>query len=84
MNPGRAKSIYTAEYKRLRELLKRSRIDADLTQAEVAERLGRPQSFVAKIESGERRLDVVELLQVLRKLGTDPLVFFSHFLRPRK
>ena len=43
-----------------------------LTQAVVAERLQKPQSFVAKYENGERRLDVIELLDVAAALGTRP------------
>ncbi|WP_353554189.1 helix-turn-helix transcriptional regulator [Paraburkholderia terrae] len=42
------------------------------TQAELASRLGRPQSFVAKIEVGERRIDVVEFLELARILGISP------------
>ncbi|MGN6159137.1 MAG: helix-turn-helix domain-containing protein, partial [Devosia sp.] len=45
---------------------------AGLTQQDVANQLGRPQSFVAKYEGGERRLDVVEFLQVAAVLGADP------------
>lgn len=43
-----------------------------MTQAEVAHRLGKPQSYVAKYEGGERRLDVIELLDVLAVLGVQP------------
>lgn len=56
---------------RLRELLVAGRIDAGLTQEEVAARLNRPQSFVSKYESGERRLDVVELIEVGEAIGLD-------------
>lgn len=66
------KSIHSPQHQKLRELLTAARKKAGLTQAEVAERLGRPQSFVAKYEGGERRLDVVELIQVARAVGTDP------------
>ena len=55
------KSIYSAEYQRLCSLLRELRHEACLTQVQVAARLGVPQSFVSKYESGERRLDVVEL-----------------------
>jgi transcriptional regulator with XRE-family HTH domain len=41
--------------------LKQARVEAGLTQVEVAQKLSRPQSFVSKIESGERRVDFVEL-----------------------
>ncbi|TIT39466.1 MAG: helix-turn-helix transcriptional regulator [Mesorhizobium sp.] len=43
-----------------------------LTQAQVAEKLGRPQSFVAKYEGGERRLDIIEFLDVTAALDADP------------
>ena len=67
------KTIYTQQHQRLCELLIEARKKADLTQAEVAERLGKPQSFVAKYEGGERRLDVVEFLAVTAAIGVDPV-----------
>ena len=66
------KSIHSPQHQKLRELLISARKKAGLTQAEVAERLGRPQSFVAKYEGGERRLDVVELIQVAGAVEADP------------
>jgi transcriptional regulator with XRE-family HTH domain len=66
------KSIHSPEHQKLRELLIAARKKAGLTQAEVAERLGRPQSFVAKYEGGERRLDVIEFIAVARALQADP------------
>jgi transcriptional regulator with XRE-family HTH domain len=65
------KSVHSKEYKVLTELLVAARKKADLTQQQVADRLGRPQSFVAKVESCERRLDVVEFLQICRTLRAD-------------
>jgi transcriptional regulator with XRE-family HTH domain len=56
---------------RLLEMLAAHRIAANLSQEEIARRLGRPQSFVSKYELGERRLDVVELLEVCAALGVD-------------
>jgi len=53
--------MYSKEYKDIIERLKTARIEAGLAQQEVAEKLGKPQSFISKIESGERRLDVVEI-----------------------
>ena len=55
--------------------LKQARAEAGLTQVEVAHRLKRPQSFVSKIESGERRVDVVEL-SGLATIYQKPLDFF--------
>jgi len=63
------KSIYSAEYQRLRILLRQLRLEAGLTQVQVAQQLGVPQSFVSKYETGERRLDVVELGHVAQSLG---------------
>lgn len=65
------KSLYSAAYKTLRERLVAARQAAGLTQAQLAKELGRPQSFVAKYEGGERRIDVVELLEICRILGAD-------------
>jgi transcriptional regulator with XRE-family HTH domain len=63
------KSIYSEEYQRLCSLLQSLRHEAGLTQVQVAAALDVPQSFVSKYESGERRLDVVELGYVARVLG---------------
>lgn len=49
-----------------------ARKDAGLTQVDIAERLDKPQSFVSKYERGERRLDVVEFIDVARAIGIDP------------
>ena len=64
------KSIYSEEYEQLCALLRELRVDAGLTQVEVAEKLSVPQSFVSKYESGERRLDVIELRHVAAALMT--------------
>lgn len=66
------KSLHTPAYEQFRILLSAAREKAGLTQVEVSARLKRPQSFVAKYEGGERRLDVVEFLQVCSALRTDP------------
>jgi len=63
------------DYQRFRERLRAARHQAGLTQAEVARRLGRTQAFVSKCESGERRVDVVELAAFAR-LYSKELKFF--------
>ena len=63
------KSIHQREYQLFIQTLRRVREKAGVTQAVLSEQLGRPQSFVAKYESGERRLDVVELRQICLLLG---------------
>lgn len=58
------------------ELLRRlieAREGQDLKQAELAERLGRPQSFVSNYERGQRRLDVIEFIEIAKALGLDPV-----------
>lgn len=59
-------------YKKLSSLLAEARASAGLTQAQVAERLKRPQSFVSKYENGERQLDVVEFIAVCKAIGISP------------
>ena len=66
------KSIYTQRYERFRRLLVKARKDAGLTQDQVAGLLGRPQSHISKCETGERRVDVVELLDLADAVGFDP------------
>ena len=56
-----SKSVYTKDYKEIIERLKKARVEADLSQQAVADKLGKPQSYISKIESGERRLDVAEM-----------------------
>lgn len=62
-------------YERLRLLLIEAREDAGLTQVELADRLGRPQSFVSKIERGLRRVDLLEFLEIAKAIGFDPVTF---------
>ena len=66
------KSIHSARYQAFLDWLVAARQAAGLTQQQVADRLGRPQSFVAKYEGGERRLDVVELVEIAQILGANP------------
>jgi len=66
---------HSAEYEVFRRRLKQARVKARLTQAEAARKLGRPQSFVSKCESGERRVDVVEL-KAFARLYSVPTTFF--------
>jgi transcriptional regulator with XRE-family HTH domain len=67
------KSVHTRAYKALCERLVAARRKAELTQTELARILGRQQSFVAKYEGGERRIDVIELIEITTALDTDPV-----------
>lgn len=62
-------SIYSDEYQSVIKALRKQRIAKGITQESLATALGRPQSFVAKVENGERRLDVVEFVHIARLLG---------------
>jgi transcriptional regulator with XRE-family HTH domain len=68
-----------ARRRRLTALLRDARQTAGLRQADVAARLGQPQSYVSKYESGERRLDIIELQATLDVLGVS-LADFSRRL----
>lgn len=69
------KSQHTSAYKQLTAALRKAREAAELTQAEVAEKLGLYASFVSKVEAGERRLDVVELKQFCKVYGVELVAF---------
>ena len=73
------KSIRTIEQLYLQKLLKDIRQESSLTQLDVAKHLGRPQSFVSKYESGERRLDLPELREVCLSLGTTLIELVTRF-----
>ena len=66
------RSAFTRKYTRFRQLLADARRAKGFTQVALARKLGRPQSFISKIERGERRLDVIEFLEVARALRVDP------------
>ena len=68
-------SIYSQDYKRAIKRLKAVRLDVGLKQAEVATKLKKPQSYISKIESGERRIDIAELKQ-LAKIYNKDINFF--------
>jgi cyanate lyase len=67
-----SRTIQTTTHEALRALLVSERKAAGMTQAMVAEKLGRHQSFVATVESGQRRIDVVEFLDLARVIGFSP------------
>jgi transcriptional regulator with XRE-family HTH domain len=78
------KSVYTEGQIKLQELLSAARQRSGLTQQEVADRLQKPQSFVAKYEGGERRLDVIEFVSVARAIGADPARILSKLIADAK
>ena len=67
------KSVHSPEQLAFCELMIKARKAARLTQHQLAKRLKKPQSFVAKYEGGERRIDVVEFLWIAAAIGADPV-----------
>ena len=74
------RSIHSDEYRKLTAILLDTRNAAGLTQQEVADRLGKPQSYVAKVERNERRIDVVEFISLAKALGVNPTHLISAVL----
>jgi transcriptional regulator with XRE-family HTH domain len=64
-------SDYRRKYRQFIARLREAREDAGLTQVQAAQEMGRPQSFISKCESGERRVDAVELQEFARMYGKD-------------
>jgi transcriptional regulator with XRE-family HTH domain len=71
------KSIHTKEYAYFVERLNKARLEAGLTQVQVAKKLKRPQSHISNVESGQQRVDVVELQRFARLYGKD----INYFIR---
>ncbi|MCA9980884.1 MAG: helix-turn-helix transcriptional regulator, partial [Anaerolineales bacterium] len=71
-------SLFRPEYKSLLLTLAQARQDAGFTQTNLALQLGKPQSYVSKYENGERKLDVIEFLDLCHVLGIDPAFVFSN------
>lgn len=78
------KGIYSKENQYFLDLMVQARLKMGVTQAELAKRLDKPQSFVSKYEKGERRLDVIEFVTVCRTLKVDPRKIFNRVLRLMK
>ena len=76
------KSVYTDAYRYLLSLLVEARESNNITQQVLAKRLGKPQSYVSKYESGERRLDLVEFLTIAKSIGINP-VFVIDKIMPK-
>ena len=74
------KSLRSPEQSELLALLTAARRQKGVTQQVLAKRLNRPQSFVAKYENGERRLDVIEFVTIVRTIGADPIKLLARFI----
>ncbi|MGM3309440.1 helix-turn-helix domain-containing protein [Anabaena sp. WFMT] len=79
-----SKSVFSKKYHRFRQLLIQARKVAKLTQSELSEKLSRPQSYVSKYERGERRLDLIEFLEVAEVLEVEPATFIKQLLEDKE
>jgi transcriptional regulator with XRE-family HTH domain len=77
-------SLYPEEYRKLVASLTAARKEAGMTQADLARALGRPQSFVSKFESSERRLDPIEFIRIAQLLEADPFDVLSAAVAARR
>ena len=77
------KSVYSHEYLHVLRWLVNARKAAQFSQQQLADLLQRPQSFISKYENGERRLDVVEFVQVARVLKADPAPVVTHLWKSK-
>jgi transcriptional regulator with XRE-family HTH domain len=75
------KSVHSAGQAAFCALMIGARKTAGLTQHELAKRLHRPQSFVAKYEGGERRVDVVEFIEICKAIGAEPHKLLKTLIR---
>ncbi len=78
-----AKTLGSDRQKALIALLVKSREESGLTQEDLATKLGEYQSFVARLESGQRRVDVVEFVLLAEAMDRDPVSLFKRFLRSK-
>jgi transcriptional regulator with XRE-family HTH domain len=78
-----ARSTHHRHYQAFLGLLRELRERAGLSQTLLGERLGNTQTFVSKMERGERRVDIVEFTEICEALDADPVTAFREFLRQR-
>lgn len=78
------RSRMSPRHRRLLTLLVQARKNASLSQVDLAQRLSRPQSFVSKVESGERRLDVIEYIELCEALGCDGVAMLRDLVGKRR
>lgn len=71
------KSVFSDRYRQFLTVMVQARKEAGLTQAQLALLLDKPQSYISKAERGERRLDVVEFLEIAEALNAKPSALIS-------
>ena len=73
----RPNPVFSDEYQQLRDALVEARQQAGITQRDLAERLGKSHSHVARIENGQRRVDTLEFFRIARSVGVEPVRLFE-------
>ena len=74
------KTLRGRGHQTLIRLLVEARKKSGMTQRELARRIRRPRSFVGRLEAGERRVDVIEFIEIARVLGADPKELFGRLV----
>lgn len=74
------KTLRTRGHRKLIEILVAVRVKAGLTQRDLAARIRRPNSFVGRMEAGERRVDVIEFIELAKAMGRDPRELFGRLV----
>ncbi len=76
-----SRTLGSPRHEALRAFVVRQRLKANLTQVQVAKRLGRYQSYVTNIETGQRRIDVVEFIELAKAVGFDPVQAIKRLMK---
>ncbi len=79
-----AASTHHDDYQLFISALRDSRVRANITQQELADRINNTQTFISKVERGERRLDLVETIEICEALAISPSAFINRYLEERK
>ena len=77
---GMSKSAFSKTHAVLVQTLIDARREKGILQADLARRLGKDQSFISRIEGGQRRVDMVEFLEYAEALGIEPRQLFTTFM----
>ena len=75
------KTLRTQKHKALISVLRATRLEREFTQRQLSAKLKRAENFMARIESGERRLDIGEFFEIAGALDVDPVVLFTRVAR---
>lgn len=75
------KTIFTGAHKHLVEVLKDARVEAGISQVDLAAKIGKDQTLISLIERSQRRVDVLEFIALARAMGTDPVALFTEVVK---